>query len=162
MASTVFLGLGSNLGNPKENILRAIQQLQLLPNTKLLNQSSLYRTEPFGKTDQSWFLNSVVQILTDFSPQELLFSLMALERGMGRMRIEKWGPRIIDLDILYFDDLVLNEEELKIPHPGISERDFVLVPLNEIAPDYIHPYLHKTNKQLLEELPEPQQVEKLD
>ncbi len=163
MASNAFLGLGSNLGNPKENILRAIQQLSSLPNTKILNQSSLYRTEPIGNTNQNWFLNSVVQVQTNYSPRELLISLMALEKGMGRMRIEKWGPRIIDLDILYFDDLIINEEELQIPHPGISERCFVLVPLNEIAPDYIHPELKKSNRNLLGELSqEQQQVEKLD
>ena len=162
MPHTAFIAIGSNMESPAANCRRAMDRLGDSPGMTLLARSSLYRSEPFGKTDQDWFVNAVVRIDTSLSPEELLKTCLSIEQEMGRSRSEKWGPRIIDLDILFYDDLILKLEGLEIPHPGIPERSFVLVPMNEIAPDCIHPQLKKPVKTLLEEIENPQQVKRMD
>ena len=162
MPHTAFIAIGSNMESPAENCRRAMERLDALPALSVSARSSLYRSEPFGKTDQDWFVNAVVRIDTSLSPEELLKACLSIEQEMGRSRSEKWGPRIIDLDILFYDDLIIKREGLEIPHPGIPERSFVLVPMNEIAPDCIHPQLKKPVKTLLEEIENPQQVQRMD
>jgi len=162
MPHTAFIAIGSNLGSPAENCRRAAERLNDHPSITVTVRSSLYESEPFGKTDQDWFVNSAIQIETSLGPEELLKTCLSMETDMGRTRGEKWGPRIIDLDILFYDDLILKQEGLEIPHPGIPERSFVLVPMHEIAPDHIHPRLKKSIQALLEEIEHPQQVKRLD
>lgn len=151
---TAYLSLGSNMGDKKANLLSAIENIKNLENTKVTSQSIILETEPFGYKDQDMFLNACIEIKTLFTPKELLQKLLEIENIMGRKRIIKWGPRIIDLDILFYDDLVVGEKDLAIPHPWICERMFVLEPLSEIAPNIIHPLERKTIstlKRLLEE-----------
>jgi 2-amino-4-hydroxy-6-hydroxymethyldihydropteridine diphosphokinase len=136
--SRSYIGIGSNLGNRYENCVHAIELLEERGVT-VQKRSSVYETKPWGVTDQPRFINMVVQIETTLEPEELLRLLKGIEKEIGRQDSFHWGPRIIDLDILLFNALVLNEENLKIPHPFLHEREFVLRPLNEIAPDVIHP-----------------------
>lgn len=161
MPHTAYIGLGSNLESPAENCLKAVDHLDAHSDLTLAARSSLYQSEPFGLTDQGWFINTVVQLTTTLSPKKLLHACLSIEQAMGRTRIEKWGPRIIDLDILFYDDLILKNRGLEIPHPGIAERSFVLKPMCEIAPDFLHPKLKKTIETLLAEIPKPQQVKRL-
>jgi len=139
--SVSYIGIGSNLGNRQENCSRAVEILEKR-GIKVQKKSSLYETEPWGVKDQPRFINMVVQIETTLKPNDLLRLLKDIEREIGRQDSFRWGPRMIDLDILLFNALVLNEENLQIPHPYLHEREFVLRPLNEIAPDIIHPVFH--------------------
>jgi 2-amino-4-hydroxy-6-hydroxymethyldihydropteridine diphosphokinase len=161
MLHTAYIGIGSNLESPAENCLKAVEHLNAHSDLTLVERSSLYQSEPFGLADQDWFVNSVIQLTTLLSPEELLQTCLSIEQVMGRTRAEKWGPRIIDLDILFYDDLILKQEGLEIPHPGIPERSFVLAPMNEIAPEFIHPALKKSMRILLAEIPNPQPVNRL-
>ena len=136
--SVSYIGIGSNLGNRQENCFRALEILEKR-GIKVQRKSSLYETEPWGVKDQPRFVNMVVQIETTLKPNDLLRILKDIETEIGRQDSFHWGPRMIDLDILLFNDLVLNEEDLQIPHPYLHEREFVLRPLNEIAPEVIHP-----------------------
>lgn len=145
--SIVFIGLGSNIGNRDLNIEMALEKLQK-KGVKILCYSSFYATKPYGYTDQPEFLNGVAEITTDLTPRCLLNLLLDIESELGRKRRIKWGPRIIDLDILFYDDLVIDEKGLTIPHPDLHNRRFVLEPLNEIDPEFIHPVLGKTVKEL--------------
>jgi 2-amino-4-hydroxy-6-hydroxymethyldihydropteridine diphosphokinase len=142
----VCLGLGSNLGDKAANLREALNLLTGARNseTVLVAVSSLYRTEPVGYVDQDWFLNAAVHIRTRLSPRELLIRLIEVERELGRVRTVPNGPRSIDLDILLWENLVVNEDHLVIPHPRLHERLFVLEPLAEIAPDARHPVLGLT------------------
>ena len=158
---TAYIAIGSNMNSPAENCIEAANLLNNHPAISISNRSSLYESEPFGKSDQDWFINSVVKVTTHLSPELLIKACLSIENEMGRIRDEKWGPRLIDLDILFYDDFVLKEKNLEIPHPGISERSFVLEPMNEIASDFIHPKLKKTIETLLAEIPNPQQVSRL-
>lgn len=157
----IYILLGTNLGKREENLKQA---LTLLVENKIqiLTHSSVYETAAWGKTDQQAFLNQVVQIATSLNPIQLLEKLLSIEAEMGRIRKEKWGERLIDLDILYYDDVVLDSPNLHIPHIGITERRFTLAPLAEIAPDFIHPTYLKTQIALLnlckDELPVKQIV----
>ena len=150
---TVYLSLGTNMGDKKKNLLEAIEKIGKLENTKVTSQSTILETEPFGYTEQDMFLNACIEIKTLFTPQELLEKLLSIELEMGRVRTIKWGPRIIDIDILFFDDEIIQDKNLAVPHPWISERMFVLEPLCEIAPNLIHPLERKpvaTLKRILE------------
>ncbi|MDN5376289.1 MAG: 2-amino-4-hydroxy-6-hydroxymethyldihydropteridine diphosphokinase [Thermacetogenium sp.] len=149
----VFLSLGSNLGNRSAYLEAACRELAAHPEVRLLSRSSLYETEPVGYRDQGWFLNQVVEVATTLEPRALLAFIQEVENRLGRKRLIRWGPRVIDLDILLFGDLVLKTPELIIPHPRMYERSFVLVPLQEIAPDLIHPD-GRTTREHAEELQE--------
>jgi 2-amino-4-hydroxy-6-hydroxymethyldihydropteridine diphosphokinase len=147
-AATVYLGLGANLGDRLANLRLALQRLQTL--ARLEEVSSLYETQPQGVTDQPLFFNAVCRVSTGLEPQALLRFLKNLEREIGRRPGgQKWGPRPIDLDILLYDDRVVDASELKVPHPRLAERAFVLVPLCELAPELRHPLLGKNIKDLL-------------
>jgi dihydroneopterin aldolase/2-amino-4-hydroxy-6-hydroxymethyldihydropteridine diphosphokinase len=144
------VGIGSNLGNREENCLKAIGLLSGKGVT-VGKQSAMYETEPWGVKDQPKFIDMAIEIETDRPPLELLRSLKDIEREIGRRETARWGPRVIDLDILFYDDLIINEPGLQIPHPHMQKREFILKPLAEIAPDKVHPVLKKTVKELLSE-----------
>ncbi len=146
-----YIGIGSNLGNREENCEKAVSLLSEQGIT-VIKRSSLHETEPWGVKEQPEFINMAVEAETDLSPEELLKKLQQIEIELGRDKGERWGPRIIDLDILFFDNLVVKTLVFEIPHPGIPEREFVLKPLAEIAPDKIHPIFKKSVKQLFEEI----------
>jgi 2-amino-4-hydroxy-6-hydroxymethyldihydropteridine diphosphokinase len=158
MHHLVYLSLGSNIGDREAHLREAIRRLESAG--KLRAVSSIYETEPVEFTDQPQFLNCAVALETSSTPGQLMLQLLAIEKAMGRQRIQKKGPRTIDLDILLFGDEVVDTPGLTIPHPAMQHRRFVLEPLAEIAPEAIHPVLKKTVKQLLEELPPGQQVHK--
>lgn len=139
MKKRVLLGIGTNLGDKKANLEKAVQNIRGIEGVEVTAVSSFYATAPWGKTDQDEFLNGVVEIETDIPPLELLKKLQEIEIKMGRERKEKWGPRNIDIDILLYGEEVMDLEELKVPHPYMRERLFVLVPLNEIRPDLVFP-----------------------
>src|SRR5262245_36484274 len=136
---TVYLGLGSNLGEREKYLNTAVGDLKKLRDVKVIWTSSVYETEPRGKTDQPAFLNAVVQVETTLVPNELYHKVKGIESAVGRNASERWGPREIDIDILVYDGLVFEDNELKVPHPEVEKRRFVLVPLREIAPDLVHP-----------------------
>ncbi|MHB8806948.1 MAG: 2-amino-4-hydroxy-6-hydroxymethyldihydropteridine diphosphokinase [Anaerolineaceae bacterium] len=147
MSHRVFLGTGSNLGDRMANLQKAIDALNSIA---IIDQKSkVYETKPWGFTDQPAFLNQVLSATTDLDPFDLLASIKAMENEIGRTPTFRYGPRIIDMDILFFDDLVLDEERLTIPHSHITERAFVMVPLHEIAPQLIHPRLQRTIHDLI-------------
>lgn len=149
--SKVWIALGSNMGEGRENLDLAIKMMN--ERGVLVEKVSTYiETEPYGYTEQDNFVNAVCIAETKLSPRELLEVLLKIELDMGRVRIIKWGPRIIDLDILFYEDLIIDEEDLKVPHIEIQKRSFVLEPMNEISPDKIHPVFKKTVHQLLLDL----------
>jgi len=159
MPISAYLSLGSNLGNRENHLHDAIARLQALG--RIVAVSSFYETEPVEFADQPWFLNCVVSLETAETPAQLLATLLAIERDMGRVRTRKKGPRTIDLDILLFGDTILDSPELTIPHPALHQRRFVLEPLAEIAPEAQHPILKKTIRRLWGDLPAGQTVRKL-
>lgn len=134
-----FVGLGANIGDREACLAEARRSLDDRPGIALAAVSSLYETEPVGYMDQPWFLNQVVEVVTGLDPHGLLRVLQEIEQGLGRQRLIRWGPRVIDLDLLLFGDEVLTGPVLTVPHPRIYERSFVLAPLGEIAPDHVHP-----------------------
>lgn len=142
----VYLSLGSNLGDRARNLHEAVTFLA--PKVQTQIQSPIYETEPWGYSDQPSFLNQVIKGDTSLEPFELLAFLKEIEVSLGRHETFRFGPRIIDLDILFYDDLVLDTPTLTIPHPRIAERAFVLIPLAEISPDLLHPGLNKTIREL--------------
>jgi 2-amino-4-hydroxy-6-hydroxymethyldihydropteridine diphosphokinase len=144
----IYLSLGSNLGDRAANLQRAIEALQRI-GVRVLRRSSFYETEPVDFLAQPWFLNCVVEGETSLAPRQLLEALHEIERKFGSRKLVPRGPRIIDLDILFYDANVIHESGIEIPHPRLAERRFVLVPLVELAPDFSHPALHKMAAELL-------------
>ncbi|MDU7140281.1 MAG: 2-amino-4-hydroxy-6-hydroxymethyldihydropteridine diphosphokinase [Finegoldia magna] len=147
-----FLGIGSNIGNKQEYVDSAIDTLKSIKSIELKRVSEMYITKAWGKTDQEDFLNCAVEIESYEEPEDLLNITQKIEQDLGRERHEKWGPRTIDIDILFCDGEIIYTDDLKIPHPYVQDRKFVLEPLNDFAEFFIHPVFHKTLKQLLEEL----------
>ncbi len=150
---TAGIGIGANLGDPEQAVWDAIAWLRTLePGTRLVRASSPLWTAPWGKTDQPDFVNAVAIVETELPPRALLDVLLAKEASVGRVRTETWGPRVLDLDLLWWGDAVLDEAGITLPHPGIAERAFVLDPLAEIAPEWRHPRTGKTAAEMLVEL----------
>lgn len=144
--TSIFLSLGSNLGDRASNLQTAIKEISQF--TELKGQSSIYETSPMGYKEQCHFLNQVIEIYTELSALELIFRIEEIEHKMGRVRETENGPRTIDIDILFYGQTIINQQNLQIPHPRIEERKFVLIPLEEIAPEYPHPISKKTIKEL--------------
>ena len=134
-----YIALGSNKGNREENLSKAVEKIGLDSRCSILEKSPVYETKPFGNVEQGNFLNAVISINTDYWLKELFRFLKRTETELGRIKTEKWGPREIDLDLLFFGKMIYSDFELIIPHSGILNRDFVIVPLREIAPDFIIP-----------------------
>jgi len=155
-----YLLLGTNLGNRFKNLLEASG---LIENQigKIIQQSSIFETEAWGIREQPSFFNQVLEIQTSHTPEDLLFRITKIEKEMGRVRYEKWKERLIDIDILYYNDKIIQSAGLMIPHPELHKRRFTLVPLCEISPDEIHPLLKKTNLELLEETEDRLKVKKI-
>ena len=156
----IYIALGSNLGDRLANIRKAIE-LMKGEGIEIIDESSIYETEPVGYKEQGWFLNSVVKGKTELSPGRLWKRLEKIEKSMGRESEIKWGPRIIDLDILFYENKILNGKQLQIPHSELHKRKFVLVPLEQIALELVHPVLKKTISELLRDLKDNSQVELL-
>ena len=161
MGHIAYIGIGSNLGDKVKQCKKAISKILKVDHHQLLAKSSFFKTQPVGYTSQDWFVNAVIKIETDLEPFDLLRTLKTIESQLGRTKTFRWGPRMIDLDILFFDDWEIKTEDLQIPHPNLSERQFVLVPLAEIDRNLLHPGLQKTIGELLEKIEGDQGVEKL-
>jgi len=145
----VYIGIGSNVGNKRENFFEAVERVGKLLDTRVIKESSLYESEPLGDS-KDWYVNGAIEIETKFKPEALLEKFKNIERAMGRKKVKKrWGARIIDLDILLYDLAVVKKKNLRIPHPEMPSRKFVLIPLSEIAPQVIHPELGVTISELL-------------
>lgn len=156
----VYLLLGSNLGDRFQVMAAARESIAEQAGT-IVSGSAIYETEPWGITDQPAFLNQVLEIRTALLPEELLRVVLNIEHELGRARYERWGARIIDIDLLYFGDTVQDSARLTLPHPRIQERRFVLAPLAEIAPHFIHPVFNKTTLTLLADCPDDSQVSRI-
>lgn len=149
MSYQVYIAIGSNLGNKRENYLEALARIAKIPDTKIIKESSIYESEPLGDSKE-WYVNGAIEVETELMPEHLLVKLKNIERAMGRKKVRKrWGARVIDLDILLFNALKLEKKNLKIPHPEMHNRKFVLIPLSEIAPQVIHPALGASISELL-------------
>jgi 2-amino-4-hydroxy-6-hydroxymethyldihydropteridine diphosphokinase len=166
MPHRAFIGLGTNLGDRAANYREAVQRIATLPATRVVRQSSLYETEPVGDIKGA-FINGVVEIETEIAPDALMRRLLAIERLMGRKRVRgkkpassraKYRPRIIDLDLLFFDNEIIDARTLKVPHPRLHERRFVLAPMSELAPALIHPKLNASISEMLAALKSPFRV----
>jgi len=159
MPHRIYIGIGSNLGDRRANTVEAVEHVCKLSGTKLVRTSSLYESEPLGDA-KTWFVNSVIEIETDLPPDGLLRKLKAIEEAMGRKRVKgkRWGSRIIDLDILLCDHDVIEKRSLKVPHPEMHKRRFVLLPLAELAPHVVHPQLGQSVSSLLARVKDDKRV----
>lgn len=155
MQDEIFIALGSNVGDREGNLLRAVAEIGRLPGSRITALSPFYDTEPVGDIPQDNFLNAVIRITSPLSPHELLAALLEVETGVfGRIRDKRWEPRSMDLDLIFYGQEVISDPPtLLLPHPLAAGRRFVLAPLADIAPDFVHPILDKTVKELLEDLP---------
>ncbi len=161
MIKHIFVLLGSNIGQKIANLDICTRLIEAQAG-KIKQKSSIYETAAWGKEDQESFVNQVLELETQLDPLKLLEITQAIELKMGRERYEKWGPRIIDIDILFFDGIVINYENLVIPHPQLHLRRFTLEPLHEIVPKFVHPVLNRSISDLLEDCPDTLSVEKLN
>jgi 2-amino-4-hydroxy-6-hydroxymethyldihydropteridine diphosphokinase len=152
MTEIAYIGAGSNLGDRAAHIEAAVARIDGHPGCRVRGVSPIYETEPLGEDAGGWFLNAAFSVETELSPRELLELLQEVEKAAGRERRRKWASRTLDLDILFFGDRIIEEEDLLIPHPQIHLRRFVLLPLKEIAPDFIHPVLGRSVSLLYESL----------
>jgi len=146
-----IIAFGSNMGNRRENIQKALEKMEHI-GLNLIKTSTIIETEPYGYLDQDSFLNGACIVDTVFSPKELLYQLLAIEQELGRKREIRWGPRIIDLDIIFYEDQIIREKDLIIPHPDAHNRTFVMGPISEIAPFFVHPIYKKTVREIYHEL----------
>jgi 2-amino-4-hydroxy-6-hydroxymethyldihydropteridine diphosphokinase len=156
----IYILLGTNVGDRSANLLKA-KHLISRSLGSIVTESSVYKTSAWGNTNQPEFYNLVIELATTLTPHQVLTSLLSIEEEMGRVRNEKWGPRIIDLDILFWQDLVINDSNLIVPHPGIPNRKFTLMPLAELIPNYIHPEYKRTIAQMLQACSDALPVEKI-
>jgi 2-amino-4-hydroxy-6-hydroxymethyldihydropteridine diphosphokinase len=150
MSHRIYIGIGSNLGDRRANTAEAIDRITKIPDTKIMRASSLYESEPLGNA-KTWFVNSVIEIETELGAEPLLKRLKAIEEAMGRKRVKgkRWGSRVIDLDILLSENEVVDKRTLRVPHPEMHKRRFVLMPLAELAPHVVHPGLGQSVSALL-------------
>lgn len=148
---SAWLGLGSNLGQPREQLREACRRLEE-SGVQIVNRSAMLDTKPWGKTDQPDFVNQVLKVRTDLGPFELLSLINKIEDAMGRVRTIDWGPRLIDIDILFYEETVMDTPQLTLPHPYVHQRQFCLEPLCELEPELVHPVLKQTMKELNEAL----------
>ena len=159
---TVYLGIGSNLGDPYENCIKAVEAIKGDPYCRINALSPFYRTEPVDVEGENWFVNAVVSIDTSLSPAELIEMLLEIEKKMGRIRSGiRWESRVIDLDILLFGNEIINDKKLTVPHPRMHTRRFVMAPMADIAPELIHPVQGKSMSDLLGAIPSEEQRVKL-
>ena len=157
-----YLGIGSNLGDPVQNCRDALRDISSLKNVRLLRRSSLYRTQPVGTVSQGWFVNGVLEVRTTFTAVQLFKATQWVEKALGRVRTEKWGPRTIDVDVLLHGQEMIDTAGLVIPHPQMHKRRFVLVPMNEVAPYVIHPLYGISMRGLLDRLDDDHAVERME
>lgn len=155
-----FLLIGGNLGDRAANLAQARDRIGQAIGT-IRRTSAIYETAAWGLTDQPDFYNQALLVVTPLQPDALMHRILEIEAGMGRIRNERYGPRVIDIDILLYNNLVFQSPVVILPHPRMAERRFVLAPLEEIAPDIIHPQLHRTIRQLLLQVPDPSPVKKI-
>ncbi|SFT08069.1 2-amino-4-hydroxy-6-hydroxymethyldihydropteridine diphosphokinase [Sphingobacterium wenxiniae] len=155
--NTVFFLLGANLGDPLKQLQEAVREMEARVGS-IKQLSRIYESEAWGVTDQPTFLNLVTEVETHFDAIRTLQIIQSIEQDLGRIRLSRWGARLIDIDILYFNDEIIDLENLNVPHPYIQDRRFTLVPLCDLAPDYIHPFLQKNNQTLLEQCIDPLDV----
>ena len=156
----LYLLIGGNVGDRSYNLKQAVTNIELFCG-ELLMHSSIYETAPWGKADQELFLNQALLVKTSLDAPTAMKTILEIEEKMGRKRLEKYGSRIIDIDILFFNSEIVNLPQLKIPHPQIPNRRFVLEPMNEIAAEFVHPVLRKSIQQLLKECPDMLSVKKI-
>jgi 2-amino-4-hydroxy-6-hydroxymethyldihydropteridine diphosphokinase len=159
MPQLVYLSLGSNVGNREAQLRDAVARLRAVG--RVVTVSSFYETEPVEFTPQPWFLNCAIALETSKTPQQLMTAILRIEEEMGRRRVQKKGPRTIDIDIVLFGDTILDSKELTIPHPALHQRRFVLEPLAEIAREVLHPVLKKTIRELRDALPAGQTARRM-
>lgn len=159
MPNRAFIGIGSNLGDRKANFLEAVEKIAEISDLRIVKQSSLYESEPHGNA-RTWFVNAVIEVETELPADQLLKRLKAIEAAMGRKRVKgkRYGSRIIDLDILFFNNEVVEKRTLKVPHPRLQDRRFVLAPLSELAPQLVHPKLNVTVSELLASTPDRKKI----
>jgi 2-amino-4-hydroxy-6-hydroxymethyldihydropteridine diphosphokinase len=157
---SIIIGLSTNLNNKHQNLIQAKEQIQLI--AKILKQSSIYETKAWGIQDQPDYLNQIITIQTSLSPEQLLSEFQKIEIQLGRTKNEKYGPRIIDIDILFYDNLIINTPTLTIPHSQIQNRNFILIPLLEIEPELIHPKLKLPIKTIFSQCQDTLEVKKLE
>lgn len=145
--STIFLSLGGNIGDVQKQLeLTRVYISQRIG--RIEKESKIYKTEAWGNTEQPNFYNQCVEVETGLSPLDVLNTCQQIERDLGRIRKKKWGPRPIDIDVLYYDDEIIDEKDLHVPHPYLQDRNFVLIPLEDIAPDHIHPIIKLSTREL--------------
>ena len=159
--SVVYIGIGSNIGDRVGYVQQAYRLLNDIDKIDIKKSSSLYETEPYGYKEQNWFINAVIQVETNLEPLKLLMECQRIEKQLGRIKhpdAPQWGPRTLDLDILFYDNMIISSDRLMIPHPGVDQRACVLVPLLEIAPDFVHPTLNTSISEIYETLCDPEEV----